>query len=332
MTAPVITFFNSKGGIGTTSLVYHIAWMLADLGHRVLAADLDPQSSLTSAFLDEADVERLWEAPGGRQTVWGAIRPFQEGAGPMSRPVVIDTGEERLALLAGDLELSTFEDDLSSQWPKCLDGEPHAFRIMSAFWTVLTTAAQQHSADIVLVDLGPGLDAINRAALVASDHVVIPVAPDLFSVQGLRNLGPALAWWRDGWAERLAERPSDLHDLPSGSMNVIGYIVPGRAIRLDRPVNAYQRWMAQIPGEFRNSVLVQPTKAAPPVENDPYCIAQLKHYHSLLSLAQEARKPMFALKPADGAFGGHAQAAHRAYFDFRDLATSILDHVARAAA
>jgi len=79
-------------------------------------------------------------------------------------------------------------------------------------------------------------------------------------------------------------------------------------------------------------VLAQPTKAAPPVENDPYCLAQLKHYHGLMPLAQEARKPMFAVKPADGAFGGHAQAAQRAYFDFRDLATSILDHIARAAA
>lgn len=327
MTAPVITFFNNKGGVGKTSLVYHIGWMLADLGHRVLAADLDPQANLTSAFLDEAEVERLWEAPGGRRTVWGAIRPFQEGEGPISPPVVSDTGEDRLALLAGDLSLSSFEDDLSSQWPECLDGKHRAFRIVSAFWTVLTTAAQQHTADIVLVDVGPSLGAINRAALVASDHVVIPVAPDLFSLQGMRNLGPTLARWRAGWAKRLDQRPANLPDMPSGKMNVIGYVVLGHGVRLDRPVKAYQRWMAQIPGEFRNSVLADPIKAPPPVENDPYCLAQLKYYHGLMPLAQEARKPMFALKPADGAFGGHAQAAQRAYFDFRDLAMSILDHI-----
>jgi hypothetical protein len=33
-------------------------------------------------------------------------------------------------------------------------------------------------------------------------------------------------------------------------------------------------------------------------------------------------EPVFALKPADGAFGGHAQAAQRAYDDFRDLASA----------
>jgi chromosome partitioning protein len=110
-------------------------------------------------------------------------------------------------------------------------------------------------------------------------------------------------------------------------MNVIGYVVLGHGVRLDRPVKAYQRWMAQIPGEFRSSVLTQSTMAAPPLDEDPYCLAQLKHYHSLMSLAQEARKPMFALKPADGAFGGHAQAAQRAYFDFRDLTKTILDKI-----
>jgi chromosome partitioning protein len=44
-----------------------------------------------------------------------------------------------------------------------------------------------------------------------------------------------------------------------------------------------------------------------------------------MPLAQQARKPLFALKPADGAFGGHAQAAQRAYYDFRDLANRLVE-------
>ena len=44
MSAPVIAFFSAKRGVGTTSLVYHLAWMLADLGVNVLAVDLDPQA------------------------------------------------------------------------------------------------------------------------------------------------------------------------------------------------------------------------------------------------------------------------------------------------
>ena len=42
MSIPVIAFFNNKGGVGKTSMVYHLAWMFSDSGLRVIAADLDP--------------------------------------------------------------------------------------------------------------------------------------------------------------------------------------------------------------------------------------------------------------------------------------------------
>ena len=60
MTVPVLTFFNNKGGVGKTSLVYHLAWTLSDIGYRVLACDLDPQANLTAAFLNEEQLENLW--------------------------------------------------------------------------------------------------------------------------------------------------------------------------------------------------------------------------------------------------------------------------------
>lgn len=323
----VIAFFNNKGGVGKTSLVYHVASMLAGVGYRVVAADLDPQANLTSAFLDEDQIERLW-TNSERRTVWGAIEPFQEGAGPIADAELTRTQEDRLVLLPGDLTLSTFEDDLSREWLECLGSKARAFRIISAFHTVLTRAAERHDADYVLVDVGPTLGAINRAAIVASDHIVIPVAADLFSLQGLRNLGPTLRTWRTGWRQRLALAPSSLGSLPRGTMNVLGYIVLDHGVRLDRPVKAYQRWMDQIPGEFRSSVLGEPSDDPPTVADDRYCLAMLKHYHSLLPLGQEARKPIFALKPADGAFGGHAQAALSAYADFKQLATAIVSATA----
>lgn len=326
MNAPVVTLINNKGGFGKTSLVYHLAWMLADLGYRVVAVDLDPQANLTSAFLDEREIEDLWAGGTARRTIWGSIRPFHEGESALAPARLHRTSDDRLVLLAGDLGLSSFEDDLSAAWPECLDGKPRAFRVMSAFWAVLTDAARSHEADLVLVDVGPSLGAINRGALIASDHVIIPVAPDLFSLQGLRNLGPRLADWRSGWAERRKHNRQGL-ELPTGGMDVLGYVVMGHAVRLNRPVKAYQRWLGEIPGEFRASVLDDIDGPVPGPETDRYCLAQLKHYRSLMPLAQEARKPMFALKPADGAFGGHYQAAQAAYQDFRALATTVVERL-----
>jgi len=44
---------------------------------------------------------------------------------------------------------------------------------------------------------------------------------------------------------------------------------------------------------------------------------------SLMPMAMEARKPVFSLKPADGAIGAHSQAARNAYTDFLELAQRI---------
>ena len=55
----MLTFFNNKGGVGKTSLIYHLAWMFASLNKRVVLADLDPQANLTAACLDEDRIEAI---------------------------------------------------------------------------------------------------------------------------------------------------------------------------------------------------------------------------------------------------------------------------------
>ena len=106
-------------------------------------------------------------------------------------------------------------------------------------------------------------------------------------------------------------------------MSPIGYIVMQHAIRLDRPVKAYARWMDRIPGVYSQAVCGQQPTTNPSVEDDPNCLATPKHFRSLMPMAQEARKPMFALKPADGAIGGHTRAVQDCYRDFQTLAVTV---------
>lgn len=321
MSVPTIAFFNNKGGVGKTSMVYHLAWMLAADGRRVIAADLDPQSNLTAAFLDEDRLEQVMPENGPSLTVYGALLPLKRGTGDIAAPHVENVGE-RLGLIPGDMALSTFEDQLSEVWPKCLDRDERSFRVISAFWRILQQAAGRHGAEVVLIDLGPNLGAINRAALIASDLVVIPLSPDLFSLQGLRNLGPALRHWRSEWQERRERNPIADLELPRGEIRPIGYIVLRHTLRLDRPVRAFERWMSRIPSTYAEAVLDQrPVNLT--LDKDPNCIAKLKDYRSLMPLAQEARKPIFALKPADGALGAHSNAVADAYRDFQAVARAI---------
>ncbi len=321
---PVIAFFNNKGGVGKTTLVYHVAWKLADFGVRVLAADLDPQANLTGAFLNEEELEEIWLQPppaGVSRTIFGSLRPLIKGTGDIA---VTETRNMNLylSLVPGDIALSSFEDELSAQWPNCLDGQERAFRVTSAFWRILQNTASQSGAQVILMDLGPNLGAINRAALIAADHIVVPLAPDLFSLQGLRNLGPTIRRWRADWKTRLTKNPEPSLVLPVGEIKPAGYIVLQHALRLDRPVQAYGKWMERIPHEYADSVLGTGLEITD--GKDPHAIALLKNYRSLMPMAREARKPIFHLKPADGALGAHLTAANSAGKDFGSLARELL--------
>jgi len=325
MSTPVIAFFNNNGGVGKTSLVYHVAWMMADLGVRVLAADLDPQGNLSAAFLDDDRLEELWPENKNPSTVYGAVRPLKRGVGDITEPF-LESITDRLALIPGDMALSEFEDELSQVWPKCLDRDERAFRVLGAFWRVLQKGAAAHQASVALIDLGPNLGAINRAALISSNYVVIPLGPDLFSLQGLRNLGPTLREWRRGWNERLQKSPDPDLQLPMGDMQPLGYIVMQHSVRQDRPVKAYEKWIGRIPLTYRQYVLDEQSEGVPTILKDPHCFALLRHYRSLMPMAQEARKPVFHLKPADGALGAHASAVQDAYKDFKVLTQKIATH------
>ncbi len=333
---PVLTFFNNKGGVGKTSLVYHAAWMLSELDRTVLVVDLDPQANLTAAFLDEDTLAELWSDPASSsgKTIHQCMAPLTQ-VGDVRDPE-LRRPSDGLYLLPGDLALSGFEDLLSTEWPNCLGSTNlyRAFRATTAFWQVVQRGAAESGADIVLVDVGPSLGAINRSALIATDFVVVPLAADLSSWLGLRNLGPTLRRWRVEWKQRRDNWAHPDFALPTGSMKPIGYLIQQHGVRLSRPVRADDRWARQVPAEYSSRVLGDDTPAAAlDPQGDEHCIATVKRYRSLVPLARDARKPIFSLSAGDGAFGSHAVAARDAFRDFRTLVENMLQrtHASSAA-
>ncbi|MFI5758679.1 ParA family protein [Streptomyces sp. NPDC051569] len=338
MTATSIALFNNKGGVGKTTLAYHLAHMMSRLGQNVLAVDLDPQANLTSVCLDESEIEDLWSSsseliaqgviaarlPGGGRvrgdrTVADAVRPILEGTGDVAlvEPVELKSG---LWLLPGSLDLSRFEDKLSNEWFKSFAGDIAAIRTTTAFHRMIKHAAASVDADIVLIDVGPNLGAINRAALIAADSVLMPLAADLFSLKGLSNLGPTLREWRHNWRQVvLPQVPSGI-SAPPADMTPLGYVIMQPEMRLDRPVKAYERWLERIPVVYSSAVLDDPS----PSPDDRHHIATLRNYRSLMPLAHDARKPMFELKAADGALGSTQKYVHTCFKEFRGLAENVL--------
>jgi len=276
-------------------------------------------------FLSEEELERIWNPDDQtHESIMSSLRLLSKGLGDI-QDAPVKKINSYLHLIPGDLALAGFESDLSEAWGKCLAKDERSFRIMSSFYRIAHKAAKKQDADLILFDVGPNFGAINRAALISSDQVVVPLAPDLFSIQGLRNLGPTLKSWRDEWSTRKGLPLEEEILLPQGTMNLTGYVVIQFGIRDNRPVKAYEKWEKRIPETFNDLVLQNEIEQSPTSYGEDYnCLGFLKHYRSLMPLAMEARKPIFKLKPADGAIGAHTTSVKNCEEDFKDLADSIL--------
>jgi cellulose biosynthesis protein BcsQ len=130
-----LALFNNKGGVGKTSLAYHLGAMFAELGHRTLFADLDPQANLSSMCLTDDRLEAICLLR-PRQTIYGAVERLRRGVGDVE-PVAPEPVTGGVVIVPGDLQLSEIEDDLSQQWPKCLEPDERAFRVTTAFHRVV---------------------------------------------------------------------------------------------------------------------------------------------------------------------------------------------------
>ena len=312
-----LAFFNNKRGVGKTSLAYHVAWMLKELNYKVLSVDLDPQANLTGMFINEDNIETIMNK---NESIYSALEPLMKGTGDIKDAVIFNV-DENLGLLPGDLQLSGIEGEFSSNWPKCLDQEERAFRITTAFSRLITSAGKKMQADWAIIDMGPNLGSINRSVLIASHYVVFPLGLDLFSYQGLKNVGNFLNKWRVEWEERKRKKPQGLDFvLPEGNMMPLGYIITRHAMRYDHYAKAYQKWMNKIPTAYID--YVKPSLQSQ--KKDSYLLDHLKDYISLMHMAQEKTKPMFLLKPGDGAIGAHYQAVQSCYNDFKKLTLKIL--------
>ncbi len=327
MTVPVLTFFNNSG-VGKTSLAYHVAWMMSRLDQRVVVCDLDPQANLTAAFLQEEKLEEIWSDNGENNTIAQCVEPLSK-VGDLKEPL-LQKIKENLYLIPGDLNLSSFEENLASEWPNALGASNlyRPFRIITAFWQIAQAGARSVSADIIIIDLGSNLGELNRSAMIATDYIISPLGADMFSLLGLRNLGPTLETWREQWKKRASSWEKPDFNLPGGSMRPIGYIVQQHGMRLGRPVNAYDKWVNRIPKIYQQFLLNEKNGPFPDApENDRQCLATVKHYRSLIPMAQESRKPVFLLKAADGAIGGHAAAVSHVYDEFQSLTHAILSRI-----
>jgi chromosome partitioning protein len=155
---PTVTIFsNQKGGVGKTTLCRELGVYVSTRGFYMLLVDADPQGNLSKSLLPDESVGGLYDALEGNTIALKELSPS-------------------LSILAGDFRLSGLE--------KSLVGEIDAFgRLRELFET-------EHfkKFDHIFIDTPPSLGVLTGNALAAGDHVLIPMRPALYSMQGTNDL------------------------------------------------------------------------------------------------------------------------------------------------
>jgi chromosome partitioning protein len=159
-----IAVINQKGGVGKTTTTTNLGAGLAKKGYRVLMLDMDPQANLTVHVDKRPDLES--------HTLTSLLledAPLADLVQPTTMP--------NLAVVPADTSLAGIEQVLANR----IGRETILREALDAF-----PAAKDF--DFVLFDCPPSLGVLSANALVAADHVVIPMQAEYLSLQGMAKL------------------------------------------------------------------------------------------------------------------------------------------------
>src|SRR6266702_2926513 len=125
----VVSFFNHKGGVGKTTILFNTALALSQLGRRVVLIDCDAQANLTALGMSE---ERYEQAINDQRTIFSTLAPLVSGSGDVAPVEPYSLREETVLLLPGYIRLTYFEGICPNGWTDTLAGRARGFRVTSA--------------------------------------------------------------------------------------------------------------------------------------------------------------------------------------------------------
>jgi chromosome partitioning protein len=291
-----VMFTNNKGGVGKTTLCFHIGVEIAKKGYSVLLVDLDPQCNLSNIALGDDYYEK--EEP--KNTIYNVIEPVDIGNGDVNmtiQPIKLPKYENLdISIIPGDLFLSGFETSLQTALSDARSGIKNGYFRTSALQRYINKLSLNNGYDILLIDTGPSLGLLNNVVFLMSDYFVVPMMPDSFSVRGIKNLGRVFTEWKRVWditARQLAKDQGIASDLILDGKGIfLGYMINSYKSRKGNPIKDQQKWLQEIPNKVKTFLSEKHCRNGLVELSHKCMIGMLKDMGKLAPLAQIENKAM----------------------------------------
>ena len=325
----ILTVFNNKGGVGKTTLTYHLSCALSELGKKVLMIDLDPQSNLTlygcsievlhniwskeDIFIDEGfnagkdtvSEEGLKEILSSTRTIHFLLKPTEDGFDDLSELPPPLHLYDNLDLIPGRLTLHQYEDKISSRWNDAYSGDVLAIRTITQIRNIAHKYAEKYGYEYVIIDTSPSLGTLNKVIISTADGFMIPALPDMFSLYGIRNIGNSLRNWKKNLDTIYSLISSEKRkSFPEKSIQFLGYTIYNAKRYSGGNMNlalAHYNYVKQIPDtikEFIPSDLY--TNIPSETISEIIGHESIMHAHNTVSsMSQKYRCPFWKVPSAD---------------------------------
>jgi cellulose biosynthesis protein BcsQ len=279
-----IGFFNNKGGVGKTTLICNLASSLAvNKKLKVLIVDADPQCNASAYLLPEEELEKIL-LDNKHNSLDSFYEPIRRGQGyPIEMPTIVRSERFKVDLIVGDPKLSIREDLLATDWASTRNGESRGFQTTYAIKELLS---RLNNYDLVLVDMGPSLGALNRSVLLAVDYFLMPLSVDIFSLMAVGNIISSFDNWRQSLEDAIAKHHRDE-----------GYNKAKTKGGIRQPVQAFERIIEKQKDEIANLC------SAFNVNQSDVDLGVIPTLSSVVPLSQQAHAPVFSLGAQDGIVG-----------------------------
>jgi cellulose biosynthesis protein BcsQ len=258
---------------------------------------------------------------------------------------LLGTKNENLFLLPGHLNIADLDSQISVSL-KIASGIPATRNIPGSLPKLLKLIADGAGADYMIYDLSPNVGGLNEVVLMSSDYFIVPTSPDYFCLQAVNSLAKNIEKWHAEIEQFKKTHGFDRTYPIRNTPQFLGVIQQRYRPRNERPSLAFQSWIDKIRSSINSRFI--PTlqkigcamdrslieKALAGTNLQPYDLAQIADFNSLIAISQKLSKPIFALSDAEikehGKVFGHAEdtmAASRDKFNdtFDDLGNRILE-------